>query len=168
MANDWKEYLTLRELGVRSRSAPPPDYIDVHWWPPDLNWMKVNTDGSALGAPGRIFAGDVFRDHQAEVRGCFHVKGGSGFALEEELLAVIKAIAIAESRGWRKLWLESDSTYVVELLRKKLMEVPWRFLTSWKATIAFLNNFELRVSHIYREGNAAADIMAHNSRHEGW
>ncbi|XP_057793119.1 uncharacterized protein LOC131009729 [Salvia miltiorrhiza] len=168
MANEWSEYLTLRSIGVSSRPAPPPDYVSVHWWPPDVGWIKVNTDGSASGSPGLIAGGGVFRDHAAMVRGCFHTKGGSGFAFEAELLAVITAIAIAYNRGWRKLWLEADSSYVVGLLQQRTMEVPWRFINYWKETLARLQEITFRVSHIYREGNAVADIMANPARQEGW
>ncbi|XP_057785445.1 uncharacterized protein LOC131002988 [Salvia miltiorrhiza] len=168
MSNDWTDYLTIRAVGVKSRCAPPPDYISVHWWPPDINWMKVNTDGSATGAPGLIAAGGVFRDHTATVCGCFHIKGGSGFALEAELLAVVTAIAIARCRGWNRLWLEADSTYVVNLLMRRSLDVPWRFMACWKATLKRLTEMDFRISHIYREGNAAADLMAHPSRTEGW
>ncbi|XP_057808895.1 uncharacterized protein LOC131023373 [Salvia miltiorrhiza] len=168
MDNIWSDYLSLRNLGVKSRPAPPPDYISVYWWPPDINWVKVNTDGSASGAPGLISAGGVFRNHKADVCGCFHIKGGSGFAFEAELLGVITAIAIAHNRGWRRLWLEADSSYVVNLLQNRGMDVPWRFRTYWKDTLRRLEDFVFTVTHIYREGNTAADIMAHSSRREGW
>ncbi|XP_057770242.1 uncharacterized protein LOC130990061 [Salvia miltiorrhiza] len=109
MDNTWSDYLITRELGVRGRVAPPPRMIEVHWWPPVDHWIKVNTDGSADGAPGNIAAGGVFRDNWASVRGCFHIKGGTGYAFEAELLAVITAINIAHDRGWHYLWIEADS-----------------------------------------------------------
>ncbi|XP_057811785.1 uncharacterized protein LOC131026023 [Salvia miltiorrhiza] len=128
MANEWSDYLTLRSIGVASRPAPPPDYVSVHWWPPNIGWIKVNTDGSASGSPGLIAGGGVFRDHTAMVQGCFHTKGGSGFPFEAELLAAITTIAITYNRGWRKLWLEADSLYVVGLFQQRSMEIPWRFI----------------------------------------
>ncbi|XP_057803087.1 uncharacterized protein LOC131018376 [Salvia miltiorrhiza] len=168
MANEWNDYLTLRSIGVSSRPAPPPEFLSVHWWPPDIGWIKVNTDGSASGSPGLIAGGGVFRDHAATVQGCFHTKGGSGFAFEAELLAAITAIAIAYNRGWHKLWLEADSSYVVSLLQQRSMEVPWRFISYWKETLARLHEITFRVSHIYREGNVVADIMANPARQEGF
>ncbi|XP_057803758.1 uncharacterized protein LOC131019091 [Salvia miltiorrhiza] len=115
MNNSWSDYLIIRRIGVSSRASPPPIFVNVHWWPPILQWIKVNTDGSALGAPGKIAAGGVFRDNHGCVRGCFHQDGGKGFAFEAELLAVILAIQIAHERNWRFLWVESDSTYIVNL-----------------------------------------------------
>ncbi|XP_057803993.1 uncharacterized protein LOC131019431 [Salvia miltiorrhiza] len=168
MNNSWKDYTILRSIGVATRAAPPPDFIAVHWWPPVSPWIKVNTDGSAIGAPGNIAAGGVFRDNFSWVRGCFHYKGGVGFAFEAELLAVIKAIFIAHDRGWLHLWIESDSMYIVHLLEERSTAVPWRFIALWNKVLHLLPDFTLQISHIYRERNKAADIMANYSREEGW
>ncbi|XP_057811625.1 uncharacterized protein LOC131025856 [Salvia miltiorrhiza] len=166
--NTWSDYLILRSIGVATRAKPPPTMIEVYWWPPAVSWMKVNTDGSAHGAPGSIAAGGVFRDSWGWVRGYFHFKGGRGFAFEAELLAVIHAISIAHNRGWFSLWVEADSEYVVRLLQARSMDVPWRFMGLWKQAIMKISDFNLQVLHIYREGNRAADIMANQDREEGW
>ncbi|XP_057774811.1 uncharacterized protein LOC130993790 [Salvia miltiorrhiza] len=166
--SSWTDYMISRNLGVNNKVAPPPRMTEVHWWPSVHHWIKVNTDGSALGSPGIIAAGGVFRDNWAVVRGCFHIKGGVGFAFEAELLAIITAINIAHSRQWLHLWIESDSTYVVRLLESRTMAVPWRFIASWKQALHHLRDISLMVTHIYREGNQPADIMANNDRREGW
>ncbi|XP_057803038.1 uncharacterized protein LOC131018330 [Salvia miltiorrhiza] len=164
--SSWSDYLITRKLGIMQRAKPPPRMIEVHWWPPTNNWMKVNTDGSALGAPGLIATGGVF--YWAVVRGCFHIKGGVGFAFEAELLAVITAINLAHERNWLNLWIEADSMYVVRLLETRSSDVPWRFMNFWKNTLKLLQDFQLIITHIYREGNQPADIMARNDRTEGW
>ncbi|XP_057803415.1 uncharacterized protein LOC131018702 [Salvia miltiorrhiza] len=74
MANSCQDLMVLRNLGVKPRAAPPPSFINIYWWPPPNQWIKVNTDGSALGAPGKIAAGGVFRDKFSWVCGCFHTK----------------------------------------------------------------------------------------------
>ncbi|XP_057811613.1 uncharacterized protein LOC131025845 [Salvia miltiorrhiza] len=168
MDNNWKDYLILRHIGVRSRPSPPPDFVNIYWSTPSPPWIKVNTDGSAAGAPGLIAAGGVFHDNWNVVRGFFHYKGGVGFAFEAELLAIISAIQIAHARGWLDLWIEVDSIYVVNLLQKRSSDVPWRFAAAWKSILKCLSSFRLKVTHIFREGNAAADIMANQHRVEGW
>ncbi|XP_057779485.1 uncharacterized protein LOC130998068 [Salvia miltiorrhiza] len=167
-SNLWSDYLITRSIGVSMRAAPPPNFVSVSWWPPVEDWIKVNTDGAASGAPGDIAAGGVYRDKFCVVRCCFHLKGGKGYAFEAELLAVITAVAIAHSRGWHKLWLEADSLYVVKLLEDRSLAVPWRFYAAWKITLARLNDITFRVSHIFREGNAVADAMANLTQPEGW
>ncbi|XP_057793240.1 uncharacterized protein LOC131009852 [Salvia miltiorrhiza] len=101
-------------------------------------------------------------------RGCFHTKGGRGYAFEAELLAIITAVAIAHDRQWFFLWIETDSTYAVKLVESRSRDVPWRFLASWSRTLRLLEDMTIMVSHIYREGNSAADIMANPERSEGW
>ncbi|XP_057803279.1 uncharacterized protein LOC131018582 [Salvia miltiorrhiza] len=167
-SNLWSDYLITRSIGVSMRAAPPPGFVSVSWWPPVEDWIKVNTDGAASGAPGDIAAGGVYRDKFCVVRGSFHLKGGKGYAFEAELLAVITAVAIAHSRGWHKLWLEADSLYVVKLLEDRSLAVPWCFYAAWKATLARLNDITFRVSHIFREGNVVADAMANLTQAEGW
>ncbi|XP_057811701.1 uncharacterized protein LOC131025940 [Salvia miltiorrhiza] len=168
MNNNCEDLIILRKIGIKGCASPPSDFINVYWWPPPNQWIKVNTDGSALGAPGKIVAGGDFRDNHSLVRGCFHVKGDLGYAFEAELLAVITAIQIAHHRNWYYLWVESDSTYIVSLLTTRSLTVPWRFLASWRRVIALLENFTLHITHIYREGNKAVDIMASNNMEEGW
>lgn len=45
--------------------------------------------------------------------GCFSASLGSTSSLFAKLNGAMMAIEFAEARGWRKLWLESDSTKVV-------------------------------------------------------
>lgn len=85
---------------------------------------------SALGAPGLATCGGVFRNSRGFVQGCFSIKMGIAFAFEAELLAAILAIEAAAERNWCHLWLECDSTYVVNLLKSKSKEVPWPFETA--------------------------------------
>ncbi|XP_057790987.1 uncharacterized protein LOC131008105 [Salvia miltiorrhiza] len=168
MSNTCSDLLILRKIGVKPRVALPPTFVNIYWWPPTTNWMKVNTDGSASGAPGQIAAGGVFRDACCSVRGCFHIKGGLGYAFKAELLGVITAVQIANARGWNRLWIESDSTYIVRLLHSRSATVPWRFAALWDMVLDTLKSFQVHTTHIFREGNKVADILAHNSMPEGW
>ncbi|PON87594.1 hypothetical protein TorRG33x02_165870, partial [Trema orientale] len=45
------ELLILRQFWVRGRPRKVPIIVEVIWKPPPLSWVKVNTDGSAYGAP---------------------------------------------------------------------------------------------------------------------
>ncbi|KAL8546430.1 hypothetical protein ACS0TY_006237 [Phlomoides rotata] len=53
-----------------------------------------------------------------------------GFS-EAELATTLHAIYVAYDRGWRNIWLECDSMYVVQLLRATNPIIPWRFLARW-------------------------------------
>lgn len=60
--------------------------------------MNINTDGGATGASGALTCGGVFRNCLAFVSICFHVKLGSDFAFEAELVATIFALEMTQAR----------------------------------------------------------------------
>ncbi|KAL0277948.1 UNVERIFIED_CONTAM: putative ribonuclease H protein, partial [Sesamum radiatum] len=97
--------------GSKPRKAPV--IHSIQWQPPPPGWMKVNTDGCSRGQPGPSSCGGIFRNCRGFVHGCFALSLGSGFAYQAEWVGVMTAIAIAHSKGWKYLWIESDSTYVV-------------------------------------------------------
>ena len=92
MRNNMDELLVLRHFGLRGRPPRAPVIKSVVWSPPSPGWVKVHTNGAALGSPG---AGGcrsgVFRNCRSFVKGCFADPIGSVFAFEAELLAVSMA-----------------------------------------------------------------------------
>ncbi|PON53282.1 Ribonuclease H-like domain containing protein, partial [Trema orientale] len=72
----------------------------------------------------------------------------------------IHAISYAHDFGWTNLWLECDSSYLVTLLRARSPSVPWRWKPAWLRCIDRISNMNFHVSHIFREGNTVADILA--------
>lgn len=71
-----------------------------------------------------------FRDSSGEFMGGFFLPLGVGFAFDAELATALFAIQKAYTMGWRNIWLESDSTYVVQFFKEKTPKVPWRSKTS--------------------------------------
>ena len=64
-------------------------------------------------------------------------KIGVYYAFETELIAAMKGIEIAHEKGWDRLWLESDSAYVVQLFQSRSLEVPWKLRNRWRSVFAF-------------------------------
>ncbi|KAK3212733.1 hypothetical protein Dsin_017439 [Dipteronia sinensis] len=82
------------------------------------------------------------------------------FAFEAELLADSFAINYAWNLGWHRIWLESDSSYVVQLLLIRSDQVTWRVRQAWQRCIHQISHMEFQVSHIFREGNQMADDLS--------
>ncbi|XP_061998916.1 uncharacterized protein LOC133716213 [Rosa rugosa] len=99
-------------LGLSPLSLKAPKFIPVHWDPPPVNWLKVNTDGSFRNPETTGFQG-VFRDHEGLFWGAFAHKVEVSSAIDAEVLAVIEALGVAWRKGWTHLWLETDSYLVV-------------------------------------------------------
>ena len=47
------------------------------------------------------------------------------FAFEAEIISFILAIVKAYEFGWENLWVELDSTYVVNLYKDSYDKFPW-------------------------------------------
>ncbi|KAK1283528.1 hypothetical protein QJS10_CPB21g00139 [Acorus calamus] len=77
-----------------------------------------------------------------------------------ELKAIEVGIWLAINIGCSKLWIESDSTTALSWIKGKGNR-PWsviRLLRSIRRGLEHLHDW--KVSHILREGNAPADILA--------
>ncbi|MCI53036.1 ribonuclease H protein, partial [Trifolium medium] len=61
------------------------------------------------GNPDPSACGGIFRDNQANDLGCVASNLGVSDAFSAEVIGAIKAIEIAQRRGWNHLWLEYDS-----------------------------------------------------------
>ncbi|XP_057779480.1 uncharacterized protein LOC130998061 [Salvia miltiorrhiza] len=166
MANSVSDLLILKNISIAGQPRKPFSYIYVAWHLPPPSWIKINTDGSVR--EGRIHAGGVFRNAFNDVLGCYHFSGGQGVAFEAELLAIIIAIESVHRAKWDRVWFESDSSYVVQLLQSLSQTVPWRFKPRWQLALSKLHTFTWRISHIFREGNRSADFLASQAREEGF
>ena len=145
MRNNMDELLVIRHFGLWGRPPRASVIKSVVWSPPSPGWVKVNTDGVALGSPSVGGCGGVFRNCRSFVKGCFAAPLGSVFTFEAELLAVSMAINYAWINDWRHIWLESDSSYVVQLLFARSDHVP--------RCLSHISHMDFQVSHIFREGN---------------
>ncbi|GMN58714.1 hypothetical protein TIFTF001_027822 [Ficus carica] len=52
MKNSISDLLILHRYGIKGRVPKAPLIVEVQWIPPDLGWIKMNTDGAANGSPG--------------------------------------------------------------------------------------------------------------------
>ena len=85
------------------------DRHEVIWRVPDHPWIKVNTDGSSLGALGDSGASGLFCNSAGFPRGAFTFSVGHEYAFFAELYTAMYAVQIAWNKGWTSLWLECDS-----------------------------------------------------------
>ncbi|KAK3230080.1 hypothetical protein Dsin_001961 [Dipteronia sinensis] len=129
----------------------------VVWSPPALRWIKVNTDGATLGSPCVGGCEGVFWTCWSFVKSCFTVPLGQVFAFEAELFATIN---YAWNLGWHRIWLKTDSSYVVQLLSIRSDRVTWRVHQAWQSCIYQISHMEFYVSHIFREGNQVSDALS--------
>ncbi|KAL8477241.1 hypothetical protein ACS0TY_029509 [Phlomoides rotata] len=160
MHNSLADLAIISACGVNGCPQRTPTVKCVRWQLPPVGVLKINIDGSVVGSPGHLTGGGIFRDHFGMLRGCFAVSHGCSYAFEAELATAFCAIELAYDKGWSNIWLESDSTYVVHILKSSSPEIPWRLLARWYQVRWLRPNLHMVVSHIFREGNAVADRLS--------
>lgn len=105
-------------------------------------------------------AGGVFRGQIGEWLGGFCCNVGQSSAVEAELWEALHGLDIAWRQGFRRVHMEIDSELVVRWLRTG--DAPRLSLTNLIARCKQLlsGQWEIRVSHVYREANKVADLLA--------
>ena len=159
-SNSQEDFLILHSICVSGNRSCSPSIIEVSWNLPPPGWLKVNIDGSAKGTPGHSGCGGIFRNSRGFVKGCFASYVGISFAFEAEIMGFILAVEIAHKFNWQNLWVETDSMLVCWLFRTDSSHVPWKIRNRWIRAVHRARLLNVRVSHIYREGNCVADKLA--------
>ncbi|GLT62320.1 hypothetical protein SLA2020_349680 [Shorea laevis] len=134
--------------------------IHVGWAAPSSGFIKLNTDGSALGNPGLAGAGGVFRDELGRwILGFSHHVGHTS-SLAAELWAIRDGLSIALSKGFNKIVLETDSKIAMALIDKCNCDYHSLGTLVTDCRILLGHIPDLQIKHIYREANAVADQLA--------
>ncbi|KAJ8761552.1 hypothetical protein K2173_004328 [Erythroxylum novogranatense] len=151
----------LREpvrISIRSWHRDP---IPVAWKKPKVGWTKLNFDGSRKGRAGHASIGGVFRDHKAEFLLGYAESIGKATSTVAELVALRRGIELVLENGWSNVWLEGDAKTLVEIIvqrrQVKCAEMQ-RHIDDINLILPELDNCV--VTHVYREGNRAADKLA--------
>ncbi|XP_019416419.1 PREDICTED: uncharacterized protein LOC109327710 [Lupinus angustifolius] len=124
-----------------------------------LGSVKVNSDGATHGFLSHAEGCGIFRDNKGDMLGCFATYLNIQDSLYAELFTAIMAIQIANLRGWREVWLECDSSLVVDIVKGN-KEPPWKLKNYWEHCKRIIPSLRLKVLHIFREGNSCADKLA--------
>ncbi|CAJ2638119.1 unnamed protein product [Trifolium pratense] len=74
----------------------------------------------------------------------------------------MRAIEIAFEKNWLNIWLETDSSLVVAAFNNPTKPVAWPLRNRWQNVLFMTNHMNFFVTHIYREDNKAADLIANH------
>ncbi|KAJ0088425.1 hypothetical protein Patl1_33020 [Pistacia atlantica] len=107
-----------------------------------------------------ICSGGVFRSPFGTFLGAFSLSLGIQTSYYAELMAVFQAADIAETERWSHLWIESDSTYVINGIQKKHIDAPTQLKNRWNIFLQPMEFMKIKCSDILREGNKVADALA--------
>ncbi|XP_077215496.1 uncharacterized protein LOC143850066 [Tasmannia lanceolata] len=128
------------------------------WVLPSQTKLKINTDASI--SSDIVSLGGILRDSKGQIISFFSVAYDSVPFQEAKLEAIIRAVQLARNSQVKNLWIESDSLNAVHIIRKQ-WPCPWRkFPALEKLHRDLISLNSRRISHIWRDGNKAADLLS--------
>ena len=92
----------------------------IHWNPPHLLYVTLNRDDSAKTNPGKARAGGVIRDHNGKWLKGFSINLSITSNNIAQLWVVRYGLLMAWELGFRFIYLETDSTLVIQLLTSQI------------------------------------------------
>ena len=146
-------------LGIPLSKPIKPRPKIVYWVKPSANWFKLNTDGASRGNPGIAGAGGILRNHQGQVIFAFHKSLGVTSNINAELQALQTGLELCLHHGVQNIWIEVDATAIISLIAST-RSCHWLSYHTVLKIKAMLDQLETKVSHIFREANQAADLLA--------
>ncbi|KAL0325030.1 UNVERIFIED_CONTAM: putative ribonuclease H protein [Sesamum radiatum] len=134
----------------------------VYWLKLDASWVKLNTDGASKGNPGLARAGGIVRDYEGKVILAFSEPIGFTNNMVAEMHVVLRGFGICLEKGFSKVWFELDALHVIHLIFRQVRGV-WYIQNMLQHIQIYLKQIEVRISHIFREGNQATDYFANQA-----
>ncbi|KAF6161411.1 hypothetical protein GIB67_009290 [Kingdonia uniflora] len=84
------------------------------WKHPNVGEVKINSDGSFRGNPGKESVGFIIRNHTGAVLRTYSQGLGNIISYMAECYALLQGLQDAASNGWLIAWSKSDSFTAVE------------------------------------------------------
>ncbi|CAN1800814.1 Putative ribonuclease H protein At1g65750 [Linum perenne] len=133
---------------------------NVKWSPGPRGWQTLNVDGSVDRQSGRTAAGGLLRDHSGRCDLAFTMNLGVCTITRAEMRGAIEGLGRAWNEGARKVNLQMDSRAAIALLVNGNDTTNQHALETLQFNELLSRNWDVRIEHIYREGNGAADFLA--------
>ncbi|KAL4298891.1 hypothetical protein AHAS_Ahas17G0046200 [Arachis hypogaea] len=134
--------------------------ISIKWQPPQSNWIKINTDGAVKDNPRRAGCGGILRNSEGRWIMGFSRNLGVCSAHLAELWGVYTGLEIAWTMGFRRIWLDCDSSAVVNSVKNPSLKRNSGSVLYYRISELLDRGWQVRIEHVYREANGCADFLA--------
>ncbi|KAL0290650.1 UNVERIFIED_CONTAM: hypothetical protein Sradi_7045900 [Sesamum radiatum] len=114
------------------------------------------------GNPGISGAGGILRNHLGRVMFAFLEPLGINTNTHAELSAIHRGLQLCRDKGFRKIWIETDAKAIITLISSP-RQGAWNLQNTLQRIRNILSQMTYRISHIFREGNQAADFLANQA-----
>ncbi|KAJ1409311.1 Ribonuclease H domain [Sesbania bispinosa] len=153
-------FIVANDQSPASGSVAFVSTVWVKWNPPDLGWIKLNTDGSVNAHHHLVACGGIFRNHHGNFVLAFAQKLAPTSILEAELLAILYGLELAWTRQFNKLLVEVDSTSAIRLVQLGCKNTHALFNTVSRIQHLVKRNWLVRFHHVFREANQPVGLFA--------
>jgi ribonuclease HI len=131
----------------------------IRWRPPQVNWVKLNTDGACKG--GNIAGcGGIIRGSDGEWIGGFAKFIGDCSAFVAELWGVLEGLRYVRRMGYTAVELNVDCVSVEKTIKEGVTDSRLGRALVNKIRRLLEMDWNVVVSHSYREANRCADALA--------
>lgn len=121
---------------------------DIGWTPPQIGWIKLNTNGLPKGNPGVARSGDILRDSQGNWLKGYAQNLSNTTNSAAKLWGLRDGLFIAKSLGVKKLEIETNTSLVSALTNQNLSNIHLFFLSLSNCRQMMTIFSEVRVAHV--------------------
>ena len=116
-----------------------------------------------MGNPRKVGGGDLIRDSQGKWVKGYMRKIGMATSVEAEFWALRDGLTLASQMGINNIVVELDAKVVIDLVCA--INTPNRYYSPLlnDCRILLTRFQDMRIRHVYREGNKFADMLARES-----
>jgi ribonuclease HI len=133
---------------------------DIKWLRPERGWTCLNTDGAAKRDTGMAGCGGIVRTDNGIWLAGFSKFLGNTSAYMAEAWGLYEGLAMARNLGIERLEVQVDSEALVKATERDGIgcTMSWNIMKKIRDLLKL--NWEVRIRHIFREGNRCADVLA--------
>ncbi|CAN1274277.1 Putative ribonuclease H protein At1g65750 [Linum perenne] len=132
---------------------------DIAWQAGRPGWITLNSDGSVV--QGRAAAGGIVRDNEGRGLLAYSMNLGICSITRAELRGALEGIKRAWEAGYRRVEIQSDSKAAIDILTDNSAVISHSHALEVLEFRDWLRrDWEIKIRHVYREANFAADYLA--------
>ncbi|CAN1195843.1 Putative ribonuclease H protein At1g65750 [Linum perenne] len=133
----------------------------ISWIPAPDDWITLNMDGSVLQPQSQAAGGGIVRDSHENKIAAFLANFGRCSIMQAELRAAALGLETAWDSGCRKVNIQLDSKAAIDAINGDPSSAGRHCQTLQRIRNLCNREWEVVVTHIFREGNRVADLLAH-------
>lgn len=149
-------FFCVERNGQRAAKVP----ISVRWSKPELNWHKLNTNGSSVRNSGKAGGGGLIQNQEGGWVKSFSRAIGISSSVDAELRALRYGLRICCSMGLQALEIEIDSKVVADWAvgSTSINTAHSMLISNYKYLMEQLPRVKFK--HCFKEANQYANFLA--------